>query len=318
MAPEQLRGLQVDRRADVFASGIVLFELLALRRLFQRRTDYLTFQAVLEEPLKDIRKYRPDTPDALIAVLHRSLAAQPSDRYESARQLRGALISAIGTATWGANEIADFVRTHFADDISRRHANISSAIRRDGKGTLPTVWSSGSADPDEDDEYFIGASHTGMPQITDEMVEEARSRPQVTAPTKVEVPKRLPNKRRSRQPLIFAAIGLGVAAIGVTAYFTLRSPRTTTPAPTPNDPYSLALVPYRAVLEKCAREDGPLPANARANVSVYPNGRAYDVAFEPKAMIDTPLGGCLRDALFAVKFPAADTREQVTITLTMR
>src|SRR3990167_4601371 len=47
MAPEQLRGGMLDRRADVFALGVCVFEMLALRRLFQRKTDYLTFRAVM-------------------------------------------------------------------------------------------------------------------------------------------------------------------------------------------------------------------------------------------------------------------------------
>src|SRR5439155_14549509 len=66
MAPEQLRGqTAVDRRVDVFALGVVLYEMVALRRLFQRKTDYLTFRAVMEQPIPDVRIYRADTPDAL-------------------------------------------------------------------------------------------------------------------------------------------------------------------------------------------------------------------------------------------------------------
>jgi len=316
MAPEQLRGLAIDRRVDIFAIGIVLFELLALRRLFQRKTDYLTFQAVLEQPLKDVRTYRPETPDALVAVMERALANEPSARYDNARQLRAALFGAIGTAPWDQHKIADFVRAHFADDISRRHANISSAAKRDGKGTLPTIWSGASADPDEEDEYFIGASHTGMPRMSGLDL----AHPNVTAPTKVEVPAvRRPVKRRSRTPWLALAIALGIAAIGVTAYFTLRgSHADAPPLAQPSDPYSVALVPYRAVLDRCTQEAGPPPAGARANVFVRRNGRVFDVALEPRELADAPLGGCLKDALFAVRFPAAETRTQVVLALSMR
>jgi len=326
MAPEQLRGLEVDRRADIFAAGIVLFELLALRRLFQRKTDYLTFQAVLEQPLRDVRKYRPDAPDALVAVMERALSSQPAQRFDNARQLRAALIAAIGVPLWGAHEIADYVGANFTEDITRRHANISAAAKRDGKGTLPTIWSGSSADPDEDDEYFVGASHTGMPSLSALAAEgvafdDVPARPNVTAPTKVDAPRRMPQHKRSRQPLLAAAIALGVAAIGVTAYLTLRSSQQASrePAqPTANDPYSLALVPYRAVLDKCRHERGTLPDGARANVLVSPNGRAYEVGLEPKALADSALGGCVRDALLAVKFPAATSREQVVIALSVR
>jgi hypothetical protein len=49
--------------------------MLALRRLFQRKTDYLTFRAVMEQPIMDIRHYRPDCPDLLASALARALSA---------------------------------------------------------------------------------------------------------------------------------------------------------------------------------------------------------------------------------------------------
>ena len=81
MAPEQLRGVDLDRRADVFALGVVLYEMIALRRLFQRKTDYLTFRAVMEQPIPDIRRYRPDVPEALVfraRARARSRSVEPS------------------------------------------------------------------------------------------------------------------------------------------------------------------------------------------------------------------------------------------------
>src|SRR3954470_4412056 len=77
MAPEQLRGGSIDRRVDIFAMGTVLYEMLALRRLFQRKTDYLTFRAVMEQPIPDIRRYRPDVPDAVADAMMRALDRDP-------------------------------------------------------------------------------------------------------------------------------------------------------------------------------------------------------------------------------------------------
>src|SRR5207237_8444251 len=69
MAPEQLRGERVDRRTDVFALGIVMWETLTQRHLFQRETEFLTFQAITADPIPDVRAIRPDVPTALSSVI---------------------------------------------------------------------------------------------------------------------------------------------------------------------------------------------------------------------------------------------------------
>jgi serine/threonine-protein kinase len=131
MAPEQLRGTGVDRRADVFALGVVVYEMLALRRLFQRKTDYLTFRAVMEQPIMDIRRYRPDCPDALAAALTRALDRDPAARFDTARQFGSAVLDAIAPVRrpWTQGEVSDFVKMNFADDIAERSARIASAVR---------------------------------------------------------------------------------------------------------------------------------------------------------------------------------------------
>jgi serine/threonine-protein kinase len=130
MSPEQLRGAAVDRRADVFALGIVLYETLALRRLFQRQTDYLTFRAVMEQPIPDVRHYRADCPVALAQVIARALERDPAHRFDSARQFGGAVLDAIGPAhrSWTQGEVGDFVAARFADDIARRRARVAGAL----------------------------------------------------------------------------------------------------------------------------------------------------------------------------------------------
>jgi serine/threonine-protein kinase len=130
MAPEQLRGATVDRRADVFALGVVLYEMLALRRLFQRKTDYLTFRAVMEQPIIDVRRYRPDCPDPLAAALGRALDRDPDNRFTTVRELGTAVVEAIRTVQrpWTQSEIGELIRMHFAHNIHKRSVQIASAV----------------------------------------------------------------------------------------------------------------------------------------------------------------------------------------------
>ena len=160
MAPEQLRGGGVDRRVDVFALGVVLYEMLALRRLFQRKTDYLTFRAVMEQPIPDVRRYRPDIPPALADVLARALDREPATRYESARQFGTAALDAFGSVArpWTQGELGDFVRASFADEIAKRSHQVANAVQRTGVGARATMPlfaqpDDGSYSDDDDDEF---------------------------------------------------------------------------------------------------------------------------------------------------------------------
>jgi hypothetical protein len=112
--------------------------MLALRRLFQRKTDYLTFRAVMEQPIIDIRRYRPDCPDPLAAALARALDRDPAIRYDTARQFGSAILDAITglRRPWTQGEISDFVRANFAQEIAQRTAQIASAVRT---GSQPTA-----------------------------------------------------------------------------------------------------------------------------------------------------------------------------------
>jgi eukaryotic-like serine/threonine-protein kinase len=132
MAPEQLRGAPLDRRVDVFAVGILLFEMLALRRLFQRRTDYLTLQAVMEEPIPDVRRFRGDLPPALVAVLGGALQRDRDLRLETVRQLGAAVVDAVAGVerVWSASELGDQLGVRFGAELRRRNTAVLSAVSR--------------------------------------------------------------------------------------------------------------------------------------------------------------------------------------------
>ncbi len=146
MAPEQLRGIAIDRRADVFALGVVTYEMLALRRLFQRKTDYLTFRAVMEQPIPDVRRYRPDVPDALAEVLGKALDRDPDKRFETARLYGSAVVDALQSIKrpWSQGEIGDFVCANFSSEIGGRSEAIAAALHRKseagiGRSTMPLI-----------------------------------------------------------------------------------------------------------------------------------------------------------------------------------
>jgi serine/threonine-protein kinase len=162
MAPEQLRGGAIDRRVDLFSLGVVMYEMVALRRLFQRKTDYLTFRAVMEQPIPDIRRYRPEIPDAIANVLVRALDRDPATRFDSARQLGNAMLDALnasGLRPWTQGAIGDFVKANFAEEIGKRSQQVMTAVSRTQPGasarsTMPLiVHQDETNDSSEDDEF---------------------------------------------------------------------------------------------------------------------------------------------------------------------
>ena len=91
MAPEQVRGLATDHRADIFAFGAILYEMVMGKRSFERPTSADTMSAILNEEPPPIADISPDTPVALERVIHRCLEKNPERRFQSAADLAFAL-----------------------------------------------------------------------------------------------------------------------------------------------------------------------------------------------------------------------------------
>jgi serine/threonine-protein kinase len=84
LAPEVTLGQGADRRVDIFAAGILLWEMLAGRRLFRGETDLETFQQVQAAVVPDMRQIRGDVGDDIAYVLSRALARDRDQRYPRA------------------------------------------------------------------------------------------------------------------------------------------------------------------------------------------------------------------------------------------
>jgi len=91
MAPEQATAKTVDHRVDIYASGIVLYEMLTGRKPFTADTPMAILIKHTTEPLPRPRQFAPHLPDEMEKILIKALAKQPEDRYQSFREMTKAM-----------------------------------------------------------------------------------------------------------------------------------------------------------------------------------------------------------------------------------
>ncbi len=91
MAPEQLQGLEVDARADIFAFGCVLYEMLTGAKPFDGKSPASLIAAILERDPQPMAMSQPSMPRFVDSIVQRCLAKNPEDRWQSAADLASAL-----------------------------------------------------------------------------------------------------------------------------------------------------------------------------------------------------------------------------------
>ncbi len=101
MSPEQFTGGPVDKRSDLFSTGIVLFELLTGEKPFPGRSTTDIMYRVLNHPPRDAREVNPEVPPALNAVVRQALARDPEDRFQTAASFNAALAAAAASTGQG-------------------------------------------------------------------------------------------------------------------------------------------------------------------------------------------------------------------------
>jgi hypothetical protein len=98
MSPEQATGDAVDGRSDIYSLGIVLYQMLTGAPPFDGDSSAKIIALQLTATPPDIRRARPDVSPELAAVLERTLAKDPADRYQTAGEVSRALVGALPTA----------------------------------------------------------------------------------------------------------------------------------------------------------------------------------------------------------------------------
>jgi serine/threonine protein kinase len=115
MAPEQCRGMQVDRRADVYGLGVVLYELATTTRMVKGENDYLVMEQIVHGKIAPPQTRRPGLPAELSDIIMRALAADREQRFATADELRIALdqFATSSALTASTSAIAAYMRQQF-------------------------------------------------------------------------------------------------------------------------------------------------------------------------------------------------------------
>jgi eukaryotic-like serine/threonine-protein kinase len=114
MPPEQLRGEPLDRRTDIFALGVVLYELLAGRRPWEADNEVALIGQIMTAEPQSILELRPDAPPELAGIVHKALSKDREQRYRDCNELIAdleSLLVQVGQSITSAR-IADFVRAY--------------------------------------------------------------------------------------------------------------------------------------------------------------------------------------------------------------
>jgi len=115
LSPEQLRGQELDARSDLWATAVLLYQLLTGVLPFERQGEFHQLKAIREEPHRPPGALRASLPPALDALFDRALAKDREARFASAGALREALVAAAGAGSRGA--VADHLAELFAHQL---------------------------------------------------------------------------------------------------------------------------------------------------------------------------------------------------------
>ncbi len=142
MAPEQIRGEPIDARADVFSTGVVLWEALTGARLFDRDSDYHIWKAITEEDTPRVTSRVTGLPPEIDRVVARALERDVAQRYPSIRAFASELREVADRAggTFDQATLGQIVKSLGAGLLAARNEHVSRAIGRPARVTeVPPV-----------------------------------------------------------------------------------------------------------------------------------------------------------------------------------
>ena len=254
-APEQIEGLTLDRRTDVYALGCVLYECLAGRPPFERDAEVAVMHAHLTSPPPRLTEVRQDLPKELDRVVTRAMAKSRDERFATAPELVDA-----------------------AHAVLRRSATTSHSVAERYEDPVAVISVDGSGEADLPVAETPPPSPAPPASQVESPVQEPMGPPAVSAP-----PPDPPGGRRApsmpRWGLTAILVALAAIVSATAAYLVARDDGESTAAPptvtdtvatVPEAPLSLAALVPRALWKNCAVQNAPASGAAESAVCMQP------------------------------------------------
>jgi len=270
MAPEQIAARPVTRTADVYAMGVVLWELLAGRRLFQGENDAALLKVVLAGAKEPPGCHAPHIPAALDALVMRALAPDPTDRFATTLDMAERLLRLVPPAF--STDVGTWCERAARESIARRGTLLAEIESSSGSGPGPGSFAPEAPSP-RASRPDLGLAGAAPSVVDDDMIVADEAPIVATQPSSlsVETPKARPSMapgvlgRRGLTVTLGAAGGLLVAGL-LAVWFLGKEPA---PAPAaaappaalpPPSPEPTPAVPPPP-LSRPASPPSPAPAN---------------------------------------------------------
>jgi serine/threonine protein kinase len=131
MSPEQAASHPLDRRSDVFSVGILLYEMMSGRRMFDGET-YQVLTKVADADFRAPEEAAPGWPDAAYRILHKALAKAPEDRYPSCREMRDDIdiFRRSQSIRPTAGDLSAYMLTLFAEEYAKEQTWVREVLKR--------------------------------------------------------------------------------------------------------------------------------------------------------------------------------------------
>src|SRR5205085_1792036 len=139
MSPEQIRGMPLDARTDVFSAGIILHEMLTTEKLFRGDTEFALMEKVRKAEVPPPSNFNRRVTPEIDAISLKALARDVADRYQTAAQLAADLDALIAGYRFDPKELRQFMRQLFRKEYAKEIEDTQLSLETEPMSAFPQM-----------------------------------------------------------------------------------------------------------------------------------------------------------------------------------